>query len=235
MLGTNDIKTGKDGRHEAEDLINKVRNLKIAQHNFIVELPPINRRGKEVERRIFNSTLHRQNTSHEYNVIRMLREIEDAPIESALQDDLHLTKKNSRGMAAHIESVVTKIIEKGRKEKKPQSTTPKQRRIPEDELAQRQRKNETMREEKGDVPCRYFRQGRCHRGDRCFFKHEQGGERERNEEKGHRERSRERREEARPSHRRENSKGYARSRSPSGDKRRVVVDTRRYIKPVTHE
>ena len=91
LLGTNDIKIGKDGKREAN---NTVEKSGIAINKFIIELPPINRKGKKTERRIFNCTLLQTAKSKNIRIIQMTREIEEFPIESAHQDDLHLNRDN---------------------------------------------------------------------------------------------------------------------------------------------
>ena len=97
---------------EAEELVGKVNSFTSANAKFIIELPPILRRGAESERRLFNSTLRTLNMNREYVVIRMAKEIEDVPKESALYDDLHLTRNNCKIMASHIESVVCRELER---------------------------------------------------------------------------------------------------------------------------
>ena len=84
---------------------------------------------------------------------RMAREIECAPTETALCDNLHLTKANAKLMAVHIERVVRRAINK-------ETPGPRTKvRYYEDpvETEVRQKRNEQSRE------------GRCRRGDQCFF------------------------------------------------------------------
>ena len=71
LLGTNYIKIGKDGKREADQLINTVERSGIATNKFIIELPPINRKGKETERRIFNYTLHQNTRTKNIRIIRI--------------------------------------------------------------------------------------------------------------------------------------------------------------------
>ena len=229
LLGTNDIKKGNDGRKEAETLMNYVRNFKQAKNLFILELPPINRRGIEVERRVFNSTLHSQNKDNRFQIIRMTREIEHAPVESALQDDLHLTKENAKQMATHLENVIEKHIEG--KTQDPGKAT---REEAEQEYEGTRQRNERAREERRNIPCKFHIQGRCHKGNRCFFAHDEPST---SENRG-RARSSERRpsdynRRARSTERRPSD--YNRSRSPSGDRRRVVLSDRTIIRQVEHE
>ena len=242
LLGTNDIKTGKDGKLEAEELIGKVGQFDNARHKFIIELPPINRRGAETERRVFNNTLHNANRRN-YTIIRMVREVEEAPKDVALQDDLHLTQTNAKLMAKHIESVVTREMEK--KVSKPQertNTTPRENRQEQErDLLERQRRNDKEREEKKSTPCRYYLQGRCHRGNRCFYGHNQEppnqqtrNERNMSRERGRswerRDRNRDRRDSAR------DDEPRTRERSSSqNDRRRVVHRQRSNIRPVANE
>ena len=47
LLGTNDIKVGKDGKREAEHLLSIVEKAEIASKKFIVELPTTRRKGRE--------------------------------------------------------------------------------------------------------------------------------------------------------------------------------------------
>ena len=232
LLGTNNIKRGSDGRKDAEELINRVKECKAAPVKFIVELPPINRKGAEIERRIFNSTLHKNREDESINVIRMTREVEEAPIDSALQDDLHLTRNNAKQMASHIETLVERTMANKRatESRRNQDNRPTQTKITEKELEERQRKNEKSRDKRKDVPCKFYRQGRCHRGSRCFFLHDHQGD-ERRESLRNRDRSDERRtrdqsREARQQHR---------SRSPSRDRRRVVLRESRNIRSVKFE
>ena len=221
LLGTNDIKTGKDGQEEAEDLIRKVEQNKIARHKFICELPPINRRGRETERRIFNSTLHRGINQKHCTVIKMAREIESAPTETALSDDLHLTSANARLMAVHIESVVRRTINKetaGTRTKTKYYEDPA-------ETEERQKRNEQSREEMKEVPCKFYNQGRCRRGDQCFYSHaleDHTGTRERNHSRDTREsnQSRERRDSNHSRGRRESNHSRERRESNHSRERR---------------
>ena len=215
LLGTNDIKKGNDGRKEAETLMQYVNDFKYAKHLFILELPPINRRGIEVERRIFNNTLHNQNTDNKYQIIRMTREIEHAPVETALEDDLHLTRANAKQMANHIENIMERHIGNRTQE----TERPRRERLEQDSKETRQR-NERTREEKKNIPCHFFIQGRCHKGNRCFFAHDEPSA----AENTGRSRSTERR-----------HSDSNRSRSRSGDRRRVVLSDRGRIRPVDHE
>ena len=169
MLGTNDIKIGKDGKKEAEYLLETVEKSKIARMKFIIELPPINRKGRETERRLFNRTLHKQNTNKEVRIIRMVPEIEETPIEQALQDDLHLNNSNANQMAKQIELIVEKTINTERGDRRRKSNYPKETR----EEAGTSRNHEEQREEWKNIPCRYHIQGRCYRGEFCYFKHDQ--------------------------------------------------------------
>jgi hypothetical protein len=57
------------------------------------------------------------------------------------------------------------------------------------ELEDRRRRNNTRREERSNTVCRYYAQGRCTRGNKCFFKHESHQTEQRT---SHRSRSRER-------------------------------------------
>ena len=223
-LGTNNIKRGTDGRKEAEKLIEQVRTFQHAKQKFIMELPPINRKGAEIERRIFNNTLHSNNEDKRFRVIRMIKEVVESPIELALQDDLHLTRENSKLTAAHIERVVEKYVtDKAQNQERERRT--REEPTMETEKDRRQR-NERFREEKRDIPCKFFQQDRCHRGSRCFFSHEiesSGSTR--------RGRSMERRQSDYDKDRRDSK----RSRSKSGDRRRVIISDSRTIKPVVHE
>ena len=72
---------------------------------------------------------------------------------------------------------------------------------------ERRNRNEERKEERRNIPCIFFAQKRCIKGDRCFFSHDR------------RSRSRERRRERSPEHRDRRS----RSRSPAKDTRVVRI------------
>ena len=216
LLGTNDIKKGNDGKREAENLIQHVKEFQHAKHLFILELPPINRRGTEVERRIFNNTLHNQNSDNRFQIIRMTREIEHAPVETALEDDLHLTRENAKQMATHIENIMERHIANNKTQ---EPERPRRERM-EQKFEEARQRNERSREEKRNIPCHFYLQGRCHKGNRCFFGHDKPSAAENKE----RSRSTERR-----------HSDLNRSRSQSGDRRRVVLSDRGRIRPVDHE
>ena len=101
LLGTNDLKVGKDGKREADHLLNTVEKTEIA-NKFIVELSPLNRKGKETKRRIFRCTLQQNSKSKSIKITQMTREIEESPIESALQDNLQINRNNVTQMAKRI-------------------------------------------------------------------------------------------------------------------------------------
>ena len=221
LLGTNNIKRGQDGKKEAEKLTEQVERFNGARHRFIVEIPPINRKGCEVERRIFNTTLHNNNDEKKYKVIRMIKEVEEAPIEQALQDDLHLTRTNAKNLAIHIENVVERVVppktedqDRDQKKERKQST--------QEEDTDRWHRNIKTREEKKDIPCYFYKQDRCHRGSRCFYSHDLDSS-----DRSRRGRSTERRQ---SDHNREQN----RSRSKSGDRRRVIFNEHRVIRPVAN-
>ena len=222
LLCTNNIKRGADGRKEAEKLTEMVEKFQGARHRFIVEIPPINRRGCEIERRIFNVTLHNNNEEKRYRVIKMIKEVEEAPIEVALQDDLHLTRGNAKNMAAHIENVLERTLpSRIEDQERDQRKEPKRSTLEED--TERWHRNAKTREERKHTPCYFFKQDRCHRGNRCFFSHDID-----NSERVRRGRSTERRQS-------DMNREQVRSRSKSGDRRKVILSERRTIKPVEHE
>ena len=83
------------------------------------------------------------------------------------------------------------------------------------------------------LPCKFFRQGRCTRGDQCNFSHdvESNRETERTRDRSRENPPRERR----PSERTYESHHNQRARTPSRD-RRTVIQVRPNIVPVsTHE
>ena len=242
LLGTNNIKTGKDGRSEAERLLSSVEKVEFARNKFVVELPPIKRTGKESERRIFNCTLHQKSKDKNIEVIRMTSEIEESPIDRALQDDLHLTNKNASLMAQQIETQVERTIKKERDNKERRSHQNERK-----ESAAEARVNYDWKKYEGKkhIPCHFHQQGRCYRGEKCLYGHDlesnsRGRERdearerpnrEENRERNNRERSRERRDSRRSRERRTSSQSGGerrrtdRDRSPSRD-RRTVIDIR---------
>ena len=57
------------------------------------------------------------------------------------------------------------------KEPKPRSTTPKNKKRRGKE-ARSPSENRKSKEEMAKIPCTYFQQGNCRRGDKCFYKHE---------------------------------------------------------------
>ena len=218
LLGTNDVKIGKDGKKEAEYLMDTVEKSSIARNKFIIELPPINRKGKEAERRLFNRTLHKLNISKKITIIRMVPEIEETPIEQALQDDLHLNNNNATQMARQIERIVEKKIaeereDTGRKPKHPRDTR--------EEGATSRNPNE-QREEWKNIKCRYHLQGRCYRGEFCFYNHDQEGNNRSNEGIKERSSRNETRQKSRDRH--ENRRSKERRSPHSRDRRNTDRD-----------
>ena len=151
----------------------------------------------------------------------MIKEVEEAPIEQALQDDLHLTKANAKNMATHIENVVERIVpcrseDQGRDHKK------ERKQSTQEGDTDRWHRNIKTREERKDIPCYFYKQDRCHRGSRCFYRHDIDSS-----DRPRRGRSTERRHS-------DQNREQNRSRSKSGDRRRVIINECRVIRPVVH-
>ena len=231
LLGTNNIKTGEDGRTEARKYTEEIeRILKIKSRStklYAIEIPPIGRRAAKAERDKYNNYLH----SHLPTAVKMIPTppaIMRYPTKEILDDELHITKEVASKYAEQIkleikqnedrpttsekepakeESVtitetdgidITQIIGKdGKKVKeieakykviitishnkphqikiegKRRDTREAEKDIKEilEEQRRTTRRNEERRSSAKNKICRYFQQGNCNRGNRCFYQH----------------------------------------------------------------
>ena len=97
----------------------------------------------------------------------MTREIEESPIESAFQDDLHLNRDNAIQMANRIEREVERVMKEER-EKREELIHQQGRKEGTDEA---KKKTGHPREEKKGILCKFFSNGKCFRGESCYYKH----------------------------------------------------------------
>ena len=95
----------------------------------------------------------------------MVPEIEETPIEQALQDDLHLNNTNATQMAKQIERIVEKTISAEREDTKRKWKYPNDTR----DDAKTSRNFEEKWEEWKNITCRFHIQERCYRGEYCYF------------------------------------------------------------------
>ena len=241
LLGTNNLKTGNDGIHEARKLLTTLEKY-IRIPKLVCEAPPINRRTASAERKLYNVTLQNQiekmkNTS----IIKTPKETENSPTEEALSDDLHLNSHHSTLLANKISAIVREVKPKKHHEEK-NSETEMTIEAEEEEikaviggghskaaelekeydvrikatrhnpnkisihgkkeqvkrvhdllkkktrdLKERRDRNAEQKESRSKVPCIFYAQRRCVKGEKCHFLHER---RRPSRERGQHERSR---------------------------------------------
>ena len=174
-------------------------------------------------------------------IIREIKEVVESPIELFIHDYLHLTRENSKLMAACIEKVVEKYVSDRPQDQERERRT----RVELDRMIhlcwgagldlewnhqwkQKPRDGRGMRKpkkRKETSPADCFNKT-CHRGNRCFFSHDTDSS-----SRTRRGRSTERRQSDYDRGRREPN----RSRSKRVDRRRVIISDRRIIKLAEHE
>ena len=98
LLGTNNVKNGRDGQREANNLIELAQRIQFADNVILCEIPPIRRRYAIIERRLFNATLRRSGVQ----ILRTPEETERRSTDETLDDDLHLNEAHARILAKEL-------------------------------------------------------------------------------------------------------------------------------------
>ena len=226
LLGTNNLKTGNDGIHEARKLMTTLeKHVRIPK--FVCEAPPINRRMAIAERKLYNVTLQNQiEKMKNTKIIKMPKDTEICPTEEALSDDLHLNSYHSTLLANKISATVREVKPKKHHEEKNHDTEMTIEAEEEEikaviggghskaaelekehnvrikatrhnpnkitihgkkdqvqrvydllkrktrDLKERRERNAEQKESRGKVPCIFYAQKRCVKGEKCHFLHE---------------------------------------------------------------